>query len=201
MKSSCWWSSDSSALVKIEELSHAVKLLEDYQPANEFQSAEKNKILSFCQEHPDALYRSCLLGHLTASAVVTDPARERFLLHHHAKLDLWLQFGGHCDGDGNLPHVAWREAVEESGISDLAIDPEIVDLDVHKIPKWKDVPEHLHLDVRFLAEVPAASVPVAGDESLAIGWYSLTDVANINTDDSVQRLVRLAANCGGQGEL
>ena len=40
----------------------------------------------------------------------------------HKKLDRWLQFGGHCDGDANLG-VAWRETVEESGMEPPTIVP------------------------------------------------------------------------------
>ena len=189
-----WWGSGHSDLVEIAELSYAVKLLESYLPANDQQMAEKNHIVEFCNNHPDALFRSCQRGHLTASAIVVDCSRTRVLLHHHAKLDLWLQFGGHCDGDGNPPHVAWREAVEESGVPDLIIDPEIIDLDIHKIPVWKSEPEHLHLDVRFLVQAPEECIPLASKESLSLCWYSLSELGNIKTDASVLRLVELAVN-------
>ena len=112
MDSSRWWGSGHSSLVEISELSSAIQLLEAYLPSSEQQSLEKKNIIEFCHKQSDALFRSCQLGHLTASAIVVDHLGENVLLHHHAKLDRWLQFGGHCDGDGNLPHVAWREAVE-----------------------------------------------------------------------------------------
>ena len=35
---------------------------------------------------------------------------------HHRKLRMWLQLGGHADGEKNLFKVALREAEEESGI-------------------------------------------------------------------------------------
>ena len=70
----------------------------------------------FIDAHPDALHRSCLEGHLTGSAAVVDPSTRQVLLLFHAKVQRWLQPGGHADGDGNLARVALREAEEETGI-------------------------------------------------------------------------------------
>ena len=48
----------------------------------------------------------------TVSALVVSADGARALLHHHRKLDRWLQFGGHCDGDEDVTRVAQREALE-----------------------------------------------------------------------------------------
>ena len=45
-----------------------------------------------------------------------DPSTRQVLLLFHAKVQRWLQPGGHADGDGNLARVALREAEEETGI-------------------------------------------------------------------------------------
>ena len=197
MESIRCWAPGHPSLVEIRELSHAVKLLENYRSQDETQQQERCRILAFCAEHPDALCRTCTTGHLTASSIIVDHSRSRVLLHRHAKLDSWLQLGGHCDGDGNFPHVAWREAVEESGIPDLVIDPEIIDLDVHVIPRLETEPQHLHLDVRFEVVAPENCVPCASEESTALSWYALEELDQIDTDDSVLRLVRLALNDEG----
>lgn len=183
------WSPGCNNLVKIPSADHASRLLYTYQPTDSVQQQEKQGILDFIGEHPDCLYRSCLSGHLTASALVIAEDGKRFLLHLHRKLGRWLQFGGHCDGDGNLVHVAWREAVEESGIGNLAIAPEIVDVDIHRIPTHETVPEHLHLDVRFLVHAPTGAVPRISEESDEIRWFSPGELASIHTDESVERLV------------
>ncbi|QDV07988.1 hypothetical protein Poly30_35240 [Planctomycetes bacterium Poly30] len=62
----------------------------------------RDEIDAFLVEHgPIALTRECVPGHLTASCLLWNAAGTKVLLHHHRKLDLWLQFGGHCDGDGD----------------------------------------------------------------------------------------------------
>lgn len=186
------WAPGHPSLVEIRELSHAIKLLENYHSQDETQQQEQSRILAFCAEHPDALCRTCMTGHLTASSLVVDHSRSRVLLHHHAKLGRWLQFGGHCDGDGNFPHVAWREAVEESGIPDLVINPKILDLDVHVIPRTGTEPQHLHLDVRFEVMAPEDCIPCVSEESTALSWYALEQLDQLDTDDSVLRLARRA---------
>lgn len=68
----------------------------------------------FVRAHPDCLWRTCLVGHLTASAWIVDSRRTRTLLTHHRKLDRWLQLGGHVDGDPDLARVT--ELTEEESV-------------------------------------------------------------------------------------
>lgn len=180
-------------LVHAPELSIARAILEAYEPRGpsaEAQRATRERMLRFVDDHPyDAHLRTLRVGHLTASAIVVDARRERVLLTHHKKLGRWLQLGGHCDGDANLAGVALRECVEESGIETLAIDPAPIDLDVHAIPARKDEPEHLHLDTRFVVHAPEGAREVASEESIALRWFTREELATIETDDSVRRLV------------
>ena len=82
--------------------------------------------------------------------------------------------------------------MEESGIADLAIDPTPVDLDVHVIPARPGEPEHLHLDTRFLVRAGRGAEPHASEESLDLRWFAPGDLGEVETDDSVRRLFRIA---------
>jgi 8-oxo-dGTP pyrophosphatase MutT (NUDIX family) len=145
----------------------------------------------FIAAHPDCLSRTCLDGHLTASAWVVDPARTRVLLTHHRKLDLWIQLGGHADGDADLLAAALREVNEESGLTRVrAVSPEIFDVDRHRIPARKAEPEHWHFDVRFLIEADPEEPVVVSDESHDVAWVSLAEAARLNPEEAVVRMVR-----------
>lgn len=168
----------------------ARKQLEGYSPSRPEQRAIRDRILQFIDQFPDdAHLRSRLEGHLTASALVVDASGRQVLLLHHRKLGRWLQLGGHCDGDGNLAGVALREACEESGIPDLEIVPEIIDVDIHEIPERPAEPRHLHLDTRFLVFAPEGAQPRGNHESNALRWMTFDQARALDVDDSVLRLL------------
>ena len=160
--------------------------------------AAKAQILEFVASHDDALHRSCLDGHLTGSALVVDHSRTRLLLMLHAKLGLWLQPGGHADGEGHLGAVALREATEETGIDGLQLMEPAVDCDVHSIPERKGEPEHLHLDVRFVVIAPEGAQEVGNHESRELRWVTIDELEALAGDDSLVRLAHagLAAAAG-----
>jgi len=136
----------------------------------------RDEVLRFCAQHPDALHRSCLDGHLTASAYVVDLDREAVALIHHRKLGSWLQPGGHADGEGNLALVARTEVREEIGLEALHWALPAFDLNVHPIPARGAEPEHLHLDLRFLAIATHRQELVAdAAETRGAAWIDQTD--------------------------
>lgn len=157
--------------------------------------ARERKMLAefgpFIAAHPDCLWRSCLPGHLTASAWVVDEARAHTLLMHHRKLDRWLQPGGHVDGNHDLLASALREAQEETGLQQLVpVSPEIFDVDRHWIPERKTEPGHWHYDVRFLIEADLEEPLIGTSESKELRWVKLTVVTELDPEGSLLRMVR-----------
>lgn len=155
-------------------------------------AVHRARILQFIDEHADALHRTCIEGHLTASAAVVDRDRSAALLVLHRKLGRWLQPGGHADGDADLAAVALREATEETGIVGLEIVGGPIDLDVHEIPAHGDDPPHLHLDVRYLVIAPAGCEPLPNDEVDGFKWVTVDELESSELDDSTRRLLRAA---------
>ncbi len=128
-------------------------------------------------EHRDAFERNHLPGHFTASAWIVDPAKQFILLTHHAKLNKWLQPGGHADGDENILRVALKEAREETGVSHFRVLKDgIFDIDIHTIPARNDFPEHLHYDIRFLFEADKRNALSVTEESHDLAWVPAGEV-------------------------
>jgi len=164
------------------------QLLQQYKPMPEEQ-IYKSRMLAFLDQHPDAFERSLQIGHFTASAWLLSVDGSQALLMHHAKLNLWVQLGGHADGDTNLLAVAMKEAQEESGIMGIeTIIPEIFDIDIHTIPANAKEPAHEHFDVRFLLRVTSDEQVIANKESKELRWIGKDPAELPTTQRSVVRL-------------
>ena len=140
-------------------------------------------------QHPRAFHRDHLPGHITGSAWVVNQDRTKVLLHHHRKLNKWLQAGGHADGDTNVLAVALRELEEETGVSKvIQLGAGIFDLDIHPIPARQDFPEHLHFDVRFCFEANDSDSIAVSDESLDVKWVTLEEMNLLTSNPSMLRM-------------
>jgi 8-oxo-dGTP pyrophosphatase MutT (NUDIX family) len=125
-------------------------------------------------------------GHITTSAVVVDQQLSHILMIHHAKLDMWLPPGGHCDSDSDLLRVCRREVFEETGQQHLVpLTNDIFDIDIHVIPESKKNRRHLHYDVRFAFTADMTQPLVVSAESNDLRWVSLKDLKKYNSLASV----------------
>ncbi|MFI0784405.1 NUDIX hydrolase [Streptomyces lydicus] len=166
----------------------AARALKEWPAPSPDQEQLRLAYLDHLAAHRDGMWKPCKQGHLTASALVIDPAAGRVLLTLHRKLEMWLQMGGHCEPeDASLADAALREAREESGIAQgLTLLPGgPVRLDRHRTPCA------VHLDVQYAALAPAGAVAAISDESLDLKWFGYDEVPGV-ADASVVRLVEAA---------
>lgn len=155
------------------------------------QAGDVDLFLAFLASHPDVFERRHAAGHFTGSAWVVSGDGRRVLLTHHRKLGRWLQPGGHADGDADLARVALREAEEETGLTGLRVAPAIFDLDRHMIPAYGAEPAHWHYDVRYVVLAGSDERFAVGEESHALAWREVADVAGDPAiDDAVRRMAR-----------
>lgn len=134
-------------------------------------------------------------GHITCTAVVLDPSRERVLLMFHHRLLRWLLPGGHCENDDlSISSVAGREAVEETGVEiDPYVDAPLVGMDVHGIPPKKKEPYHLHHDLIFAFTSRSDRIHIT-EEARRVEWSAPGDLNRYGVATSIVRSVRRAIN-------
>ena len=152
--------------------------IEAYIPCNEQEARDKAVILDFMDRNPDAYLRSNLIAHMTASAWVVNPARDRVLMVYHRIYDSWSWTGGHADGEEDLARVALREVREETGVrSARLLSGEIFSLEVLTVDghekRGQYVPSHLHLNLTYLIEADDHDpLTVCEAENSGVQWFT-----------------------------
>jgi 8-oxo-dGTP pyrophosphatase MutT (NUDIX family) len=139
---------------------------------------------------PEGWSRACAGAHLTASSLICAANEGKVLLTLHSRVGRWLQTGGHIEStDPTLEAAAVREAEEESGLSDLALEPTPLLLSKHEVPCGVVRPTY-HLDVQYLVISNQTTSPKIGAESIDVRWFDHDQLPDV--DDSVLALVSAA---------
>jgi 8-oxo-dGTP pyrophosphatase MutT (NUDIX family) len=164
-------------------------LLEQYQHTA-VEATFKKQFIDLLK-HPRVYHRDHLPGHVTGSAWVLNTNRTKVLLVHHAKLNRWLQPGGHADGDENVLAVALRELEEETGVKQVRpLVNGIFDIDIHPIPQRKDFPQHDHYDVRFAFIADEREPLLVSEESHDVQWVLMSDLDKFSDGESIHRMAK-----------
>ena len=135
-------------------------------------------MLDFLRRGERPFERANEAGHFTASAWVTNPARDRVVMIWHNVYRSWAWTGGHADGETDLLAVARREAEEESGVSGLRpvaetpLSVEILTVDGHE-KRGRYVSSHLHYNVTYLFEADETqTLRAKPDENSGAAWFT-----------------------------
>lgn len=161
--------------------------------------------LRLLQALPEPLTATADPTHVTASAIVVGP--RGVLLHHHRRLERWMQPGGHLDAGEEPAEAAWRETVEETGLRPAhpAGGPWLADADVHALPRpcrpWAaagsggpagaSTPRCVHVDMRYVLHADGEPNPPSGESPL-VRWFAWRDAFAI-ADAGLARALRRAA--------
>jgi len=165
--------------------------LASYSTSDALEARHREAMMALVASDADPFHRSHFApGHFTASCFIVDDAG-RLLLHHHRRLDRWLQMGGHIEAGEAPALAALREGTEESGLTDLELVGEgIFDLDVHLIPAGKGEPDHEHFDVRYLARTRTPdAIKIDRAESNELAWVSLQQAARLMPGEESHRVI------------
>lgn len=157
--------------------------IEQYRPWNEQEERDKAVILAQFAQHvqQDLFVRENDIMHMSASAWIVNKSRDKVLMVYHNIYHSWSWTGGHADGERDLLAVALREAMEETGVTDIApvkediFSLEILTVDGHE-KHGSYVPSHLHLNVTYLLEADEReTLRVKPDENSAVAWFAPED--------------------------
>ena len=154
-----------------------LRLLENHKSTFQAEQHFIQQTSIFIRSHTNFYKRSNLVGHITGSAWILSPDLQSTLLIHHRKLELWFQPGGHVDPtDQTIAETAEREAREETGLGEFdIITDRIFDVDIHEIPERREVPKHLHYDVRMLCIAKDTSIKPSFKEVKGIRWLNIKE--------------------------
>ncbi len=166
-----------------------LQLLNEYTTEIQDEKEMFEQLLQFVQTQADCFKRELSMGHITASVWIVNQSLDKTLLTHHAKIQKWLQPGGHCDGETDVVLSALRELEEETGLKNIQLLEGIFDLDVHTIAAHKNETEHLHFDIRFLVLADEEEPVLISEESNDLQWFHLHDIATANPSRSLERMV------------
>ncbi len=176
------------------------KLTQRYLQTFEHEKERLQRFMSFLDTNQgEALFnRNNPAGHITASAFIVNPTRQKMLLIKHKVINRWLQPGGHVDkSDETLVAAALREAKEETGIdsSNLTLvccngcDEFPADIDSHLIAANpnRGEPDHYHHDFRYIFLYNGNSKPVLDKNEVTD--YKWVSILRSFDSDSFSRIV------------
>lgn len=167
---------------------HVLTVLDDHARAFGIAADDHAVLRGQIAQGDDIHSRSTFPGHVTTSAIVLDVEGHRTLLIRHRSLGRWLQPGGHYEAPQTLAASALREAVEETGLSGLFLDPWHeasglpVDIDSHFIPARpsRNEPEHWHHDIRYIVRArPEDGLRPDFAEVEGAEWRDLADLEDV----------------------
>lgn len=165
---------DAAAYARLRD--DALARLAAWRGPDAAQRVLRQAFLDHLTQHPDAMAKAGPPAHFTASVLVISDDLSAVLLTHHRRARQWFQFGGHFEpGDASVWHAAGREAREESGLRDLHVLPDLIQLDRHRlVGDFGRCREHL--DLRFAAVTPVEARHSVSEESLDVKWWPVADL-------------------------
>jgi 8-oxo-dGTP pyrophosphatase MutT (NUDIX family) len=168
-------------------------LLDGYRPRDDGEARDVDRLRGLV-EHGDPWSRDGML-HVTASALVVDPARRRVLLRWHPRMQCWLQVGGHGDpGETDPWAIALREAREETGLDDLApltpaLERRPVQIVIVPVPAGGEEPAHEHADIRYALATAAPERARAESSAAVVRWLASGEARREVTEPNLRELL------------
>ena len=153
----------------------------DYKPYNEQEAHDQAVMRQLLATQPDLFTRENQVVHMTASSWLLNATHDKVLMIYHNIYHSWAWTGVQADGDRDLLAVAKREAMEETGVTEIrTISEDIFSLEILTVDGHEKrgvyVPSHLHLNVSYLLEADEEEVlRIKPDENSGVRWFFLEE--------------------------
>ncbi len=187
--------SDCSASLRESLVSH-----EAWLPAESAERTDTRRVIDLLANEREPWSRDRRV-HLTASAVIVHPSTERVLLRWHERLGFWAHVGGHADpGESEALSICLREAIEETGITDLRpltvpgqlAEGAILQVAVVPVPGRGSEAAHEHADIRFLLATGEPEAARPESEAAPIRWLPFDEALEVIGADNLRVAVERA---------
>ena len=172
-------------------------LLTHYLPCNAQEAADRTVMLQALATFDNCLFRENPFGHFTASAWIVNRSRDKVLMVYHSIYDSWSWTGGHADGDADLLAVACREAMEETGLTQVTplLDGAIFSLELLGVNahtrRGEHVSSHVHWNVTYLLEADDTAELCRNEaENRAVAWFPLDQAVAASTEPWMRTIYR-----------
>lgn len=169
---------------KIEDqvVAHLRQQLEKFIPQTPQERKDYECMLEY-STFPHILERSNTCVHMTASSLIVNEERTHVLLAYHRIFDSFAWTGGHADGESDLFSVAFREALEETGLTTLSVYSKDI-ISVELLPVWGHVKNgsyvsaHLHANVSYVF-IGDMTLPIQPniEEHTEVAWIPIKEIS------------------------
>ena len=169
-----------------------IKIIQKYEPWNEEEKKDQKIFLKYLRQFPDILTRENEFAHVTSSSWIVNQDRTKVLMVYHNIYDSWSWTGGHADGEGDVLHVAMKEAKEETGIQTLVpVKEALFSLELICVHgHWKRgayVSPHIHLNTTFLLEAKEGEIlRIKPDENSQVAWIPIEQAVEVSNEPWMQ---------------
>lgn len=160
----------------------------NYQPTNEQEKSDKEIILDYIDHFYDnILTRENQIAHMTSSGLILNDSLDKILMIYHNIYNTWTWTGGHADGESDMLKVALKEAIEETGVSNIVpLTDNLASIDIipvyGHIKRGKYVSSHLHLNTSYvLIADEKEKLVINEEETSGVNWIEvnrLTEYSN-----------------------
>lgn len=164
------------------------EIISNYEPKDSFEIEDKKQFLQAISLFKEELVNRHPMMHFTASSIIFNETFDQMLMIYHKMYDSWSWTGGHLDGNMDFLEVAKKEAIEETGVSELKVISSSP-VGIEALPVWfhvkrgLPVSSHMHLNVSFaFVASDKTKLIINHEETNGVRWIKISEYKKYVTE-------------------